>query len=312
MQQKRTRVLVQGLANVVLSMQPQGDLDFLREWQREVVAAAHKIEGFRDSEEFPQVPGLQDRWVLILRFQTEDALRHWLQSPERRELQARGAALSPHQEVICGPGTAVRPVTLVVSTRVPAEQLERYRAWQAEFLEVQKAAPGYLGTQYKELGQDWTIAVRFDSQQNADNFLASPERAAMLKKMERSLHGKRQLVLDFGGWFEVVARSQRRPPGWKQMLSVLIAIYPIVMLTMLYVEPSLAPLQTPLSLVVLRGNLLSCSLLTWMVMPQLTRALNFWLQPDEGQPGWWERAGTAGVLLLLLLESLLFRWLTLQ
>lgn len=302
---------MQGLANVVYSMQPQGDLEFLREWQREVVAAARVLPGFRDSEEFPQVPGVQDRWVLVLRFLSDEGLRGWLGSPQRRALLEKGAALSLHQEVITGPGTSVRPVTLLVSTRVPPDAAERFRCWQREFLEVQKAAPGYLGTEYSELGNDWTIAVRFDSQQSADAFLVSPERLAMLKRVETALHGKRRLVLDFGGWFEVVPQGQGRPAGWKQMLSVLIAIYPIVMLTMLYLEPNLAALQTPVSWVVLRGNVLSCSLLTWAVMPYLTRALGFWLQPADGQPGWWEPTGTAGVLLLVLVEALLFRWLTL-
>lgn len=297
---------MQGLANVVYSMQPQGDLEFLREWQHEVVATARALPGFRDSEEFPQVPGVQDRWVLVLRFLSDESLRVWLESPQRRALAEKGAALSVHQEVITGPGTSVRPVTLLVSTRVPPESAERFKCWQSEFLEVQKAAPGYLGTDYREMGNDWTIAVRFDSQEHADAFMVSPERLNMLKKIETTLHGKRRLILDFGGWFEVVPQNQGRPAGWKQMLSVLIAIYPIVMLTMLWIEPNLAGLQTRTPLVVLRGNLLSCSLLTWVVMPPLTQALSFWLQPAEGQPPWWERAGTFGVMLVLLVEVLLF------
>ncbi|MBX3166663.1 MAG: hypothetical protein KF760_04595 [Candidatus Eremiobacteraeota bacterium] len=297
---------MQGLANVIYSLQPQGDLEFMREWQREVVAAARALPGFRDSEEFPQVPGLQDRWVLVLRFQSDEGLQAWLESPRRRELYARGAPLSPHQEVVCGPGSSARPVTLMVSTRVPPESAERFRAWQLEFLEVQKASPGYLGTEYRELGNDWTIAVRFDCQEHADAFMVSPERLAMLKKIETALHGQRRLVLDFGGWFEVVAQNQGRPPGWKQMLSVLIAIYPIVMLTMRYVDPQLVSWRNPLPVAVLRDNVLSCSLLTWVVMPRLTSALNFWLQPAEGQPAWLERAGTFGVLLVLLVEVLLF------
>lgn len=297
---------MQGLANVVLSMQPAGDHEFLREWQRDVVAAARTVPGFRDSEEFPQLPGVQDRWVLVLRFFSDEGLRVWLESSERRELYARGAPLGVHQEVVCGPGSSVRPVTLLVSTRVPVDQTERFRCWQNEFLEVQKAAPGYLGTDYSEVGHLWTIAVRFDSQDNANLFLESPERAAMLAKMESPLHGQRRLVLDFGGWFEALPSGAGRPPGWKQMLSVLIAIYPIVILTMRFVEPPLAGLHTSLPLVVLRGNVLSCCLLTWVVMPRLTGALSFWLQPAEGQPSWWERAGTALVLLVLLLEVAVF------
>lgn len=297
---------MQGLANVVLSMQPDGDHEFLRAWQGEVVAAARKIPGFRDSEEFPQVPGVQDRWVLVLRFFSDEGLRSWLQSAPRRELVARGATLGVRQEVVCGPGSSVRPVTLLVSTRVPADAAERFRCWQSEFLEVQKAAPGYLGTDYSEVGHHWTIAVRFDSEEHANAFLVSPQRQAMLAKIESTLHGKRRLVLDFGGWFEVLPSGAGRPPGWKQMLSVLIAIYPIVILTMRWLEPYLVSWHTPLPLVVLRGNVLSCSLLTWVVMPRLTSALGFWLQPTEGQPEWWERAGTALVLGVLLVEVLLF------
>ena len=302
---------MQGLANVILSLQPEGDLDFLSQWQREVVAAAQQIPGFRDSEEFPQVPGVQDRWVLVLRFQSDDGLRQWLQSETRRTLFEKGAALSPRQEVVTGPGSSIRPVTLVVSTRVLPEQVPEFKAWQKEMNALEKTFPGFLDSRLVEpiTGQEWTILLRFDCKEHIDNWLHSPQRQALMQKIDTALHGQARKAVDFGGWFEAAADDGARPANWKQMLSVLVAIYPIVMLTMLYVDPRLQGLQMPRALGVLRDNLISCSLLTWLVMPRLTRALSFWLQPRSGQPSWWEPAGTLGVLVLLCMWGLLFGWM---
>lgn len=299
---------MQGLANVVISLQPEGDLAFLSSWQREVVAAAQRVPGFRDSEEFTQVPGLQDRWVLVLRFQTDVALKTWLQSSERRELMEKGAGLSPRQEVITGPGSSERPVTLVVATTVRPEQVTEFKAWQAELNALERAFPGFIESRLVEpvSGDEWTSVLRFDSKEHADGWVGSPERLAMMKKIDAALHGRTRRVLDFGGWFEAAPDDGARPPNWKQMLSVLMAIYPVVMLTMLYVDPPLASWNLPLPLAVLRDNLLSCCLLTWLIMPRLTGALRFWLQPRPGQPAWWEPAGTLGVLGSIALWSLIF------
>ena len=299
---------MQGLANLVLSLQPEGDLAFLRDWQNQVVAAAQKIAGFRDSEEFEQVPGVQDRWVLVLRFQSEEGLREWLQSDVRRGLMEKGAALSPRQEVITGPGSAVRPVTLVIPTQVPPHQVAEFKAWQLEMNALERSFPGFIESRLVEpvAGNEWTIVVRFDSKEHVDAWLQSEQRQALMEKIDTALHGQKgQVVVDFGGWFEA-APSNGRPANWKQMLSVLIAIYPVVMLTMLVIDPRLASLQMPLFLSVLRGNLISCCLLTWLIMPRLTGALGFWLQPRPKQPGWWEPAGTALVLAILLGWALLF------
>ena len=295
-------------------MQPEGDLAFLHEWQREVVGAAQKIEGFRDSEEFEQVPGVQDRWVLVLRFQTEEGLRSWLQSDVRRELLAKGAALSPRQEVITGPGSAIRPVTVVVSTTVPPAQIPEFKAWQLEMNSLERSFPGFIDSRLVEplSGHDRTIVLRFDSNEHVEGWLHSQQRRDLMQKIDVALHGQaRKVVLDFGGWFEAAPEDgQKRPPNWKQMLSVLIAIYPIVMLTMLYLDPRLTSMRLPLPLAVLRGNLISCCLLTWLIMPRLTGALAFWLQPRKNQPAWWEPAGTALVLAIVAFWALLFGWLT--
>ncbi|MBS2039274.1 antibiotic biosynthesis monooxygenase [bacterium] len=303
---------MQGLANVILSMQPEGDLAFLKAWQHEVVAAAQKVPGFRDSEEFEQIPQVQDRWVLVLRFQSDQGLRQWLESDVRRALMAKGAPLSPRQEVIAGPGSSVRPVTLVIPTRVPAEKREEFRAWQAEMNALERTFPGFIESRLVEpvSGEEWTIVMRFDSKEHVESWLQSEQRQILMAKIDAGLHGQeRQLVVDFGGWFEAAPRDGR-PASWKQMLSVLIAIYPVVMLTMLYIDPPLTSLHMPLFLSVLRGNLLSCCLLTWLIMPRLTGALSFWLQPRPRQPTWWEPAGTVLVLAILGGWSLLFFGLT--
>lgn len=64
--------------------------DFLA-WQERLHAAEAAFEGFRGSELFRPVEGLQDEWTALYRFDHAAHLDAWLTSSARRELLAAGA-----------------------------------------------------------------------------------------------------------------------------------------------------------------------------------------------------------------------------
>ncbi len=68
-------------------------------------------------------------------------------------------------------------------------------------------------------------------------------------------------------------------PGWKMVLTVLLGLFPTVMLITVAILPWLRSLPFPLALLV--GNVLSVSMLQWVLMPRWNRWLGFWLQPTE-------------------------------
>jgi len=57
-----------------------------RAWERKIAAAQSRARGLQGYRFEPAVPGVQDAHVAILRFDSEENLNAWLESPERRRL----------------------------------------------------------------------------------------------------------------------------------------------------------------------------------------------------------------------------------
>ena len=57
-----------------------------RAWELRIAAAQSKAPGFQGYRFEPPVPGVQEDWLAIVRFDTEANLQAWLDSPERHKL----------------------------------------------------------------------------------------------------------------------------------------------------------------------------------------------------------------------------------
>jgi antibiotic biosynthesis monooxygenase (ABM) superfamily enzyme len=57
-----------------------------RGWQRRITAAQSSAPGFQGHRSEPPIPGVQEHWLSIVRFDTEANLQAWLASPERQKL----------------------------------------------------------------------------------------------------------------------------------------------------------------------------------------------------------------------------------
>lgn len=60
------------------------------QWQDKVLKSQQKYPGFMGSELFAPVEGIQDRWVVVFRYDTREHLEEWLQSDVRRKLLDEG------------------------------------------------------------------------------------------------------------------------------------------------------------------------------------------------------------------------------
>ncbi|MDX2675471.1 antibiotic biosynthesis monooxygenase [Streptomyces sp. NY05-11A] len=63
-------------------------------WQRRMSQAEGRFEGFRGTELFRPVEGVQDDWTTLYRFDNAEHLDAWLTSPKRQEMLAEGAKFS--------------------------------------------------------------------------------------------------------------------------------------------------------------------------------------------------------------------------
>jgi antibiotic biosynthesis monooxygenase (ABM) superfamily enzyme len=79
-------VMPSPVSAVISTRVKQGQESAYRAWERRIAAAQSKAPGFQGYRFDPPVPGVQDHWLAIVRFDTEANLQAWLDSPERRKL----------------------------------------------------------------------------------------------------------------------------------------------------------------------------------------------------------------------------------
>lgn len=77
---------------------PEREADFL-EWQREVMAAESRFEGFTGHRLDRPAQGVRDDWAMRLSFDSQDHLSAWLDSDERKTLLAKGTAFNENMSL---------------------------------------------------------------------------------------------------------------------------------------------------------------------------------------------------------------------
>ncbi|MEV5242753.1 hypothetical protein AB0K89_27135 [Streptomyces cinnamoneus] len=93
-------------------------------------------------------------------------------------------------------------------------------------------------------------------------------------------------------------------------MSVVLALYPTVMVLNLTVGAELDDLGVPGYLGLFLSNVLSVGILTWLLMPLVNRALAFWLVPRRTRGYRVHLAGAAVMVLGYLLFVTIFGLIT--
>ena len=184
--------------------------------------------------------------------------------------------------------------------------------WQRGVTAAAEGFAGYRATDiYPPAGgpdDQWVIALHFDDEKSLQQWLGSPVRAQWVEKLraKASDFEVKMLPGGFGAWFTGLQReSQAAPPGWKMVVTVVLALFPTVVLINLIAGPYLSKLGFAFSMLI--GNFLSVSILQWGVTPRLTRVLRPWLNADMTRQRAFSLGGLVALLLLLFVMALLFR-----
>ncbi|MGY4959501.1 antibiotic biosynthesis monooxygenase [Streptomyces sp. 900105245] len=82
---------------VVTHRVPPDQVDDFLDWQQRMVQEESKFEGFRGTELFRPVEGLQEEWTTLYRYDSAEHLDAWLTSPQRREILAEGEKFSAYR-----------------------------------------------------------------------------------------------------------------------------------------------------------------------------------------------------------------------
>ncbi|KFG10016.1 antibiotic biosynthesis monooxygenase [Streptomyces scabiei] len=314
-----------GSATVVTSQKVREGLDDeYRRWQEKMNQVVRHFDGFAGTETYPPGPpgsGEERQWVVVFRFSDMDQLTAWLDSTTREELLTEGRPLlegSPRQEVLAGSEPAVpdreEGVTAVISHDVRQGREEDFEHWQTKVLKAQEKFPGFMGNELfrpvKGIQDHWVVVFRYDTREHLDAWLDSDVRERLLREGREyfSAYDVRKVGSAFSGWFRFGegAGTEEIPPNWKQAMTVVLALYPTVMVLNLTVGHGFDVVGVPGYLALFFGNVLSVSILTWLLMPLVNRALAFWLQPGRTRTVGVHVAGAAVVVLCWALCILLF------
>lgn len=261
---------------------PGQEREFER-WNARIRTAAESFPGHLGSEAQPPNDAHPDEWMIVYRFATPEQLDAWMTSNERQALLKEGNRLldGPVREqrlVQTDPGPEA--VTAVMSQRVRPDAWDEFRRAHAQITLVMRDFDGFLSCELAEpvpgIQDDHVVVFAFDSRRNLDRWLESDERQEVLALIEPLIEGDRTLnvVGGFAGWFRM--DSSREPRRWKQAIVVLIALYPTTLL-LGYLQRTFTP-DAPWIPALFVSNVVGIAILTWILMPFVTRLLSRWLQ----------------------------------
>jgi antibiotic biosynthesis monooxygenase (ABM) superfamily enzyme len=173
------------------------------------------------------------------------------------------------------------PVTVVVSRKVKPGREADYERWIKAVTEVALKYEGHLGMNVfrpQRAGDPYVLVYKFDSGEHLDAWLNSPERAAMVKQAEElAIESHAEHVSGLESWFTLPgAAATIPPPKWKMALVTGVMVYALAQIIGPAVRYALdAHLPPPLTALITTAIMVS--LLTWIVMPRVTRLLAGWL-----------------------------------
>jgi len=174
--------------------------------------------------------------------------------------------------------------TVVLSRRIKRGQDEAFKTWTEGFHAVMATYPGHLSGQavppVEGAQPEWVFVYTFDTPQNLRTWLESEDRRQWLAKADAMVEsqGPAQFISGLEQLFGLLPPDVAPPPPvWKVACSVVAGLFPLTVLNYLFLAPLLKPL--PLVLRAFLGTVIVVILMTWVVMPGVTRLLKPWLYP---------------------------------
>ncbi len=178
------------------------------------------------------------------------------------------------------------PVTAVASRRVKRGREREFEEWVSGILAAANDFPGYLGSEVLRPGDapgddEYRIVFRFDRESNLRAWENSEERRRWLRKAEPLIHEERVHVLTgLETWFTLPWKAgEPSPPRYKMAIVTWLAVFPLITVILVLFGPLLGLLPMLLRTLVLTAVMVS--LMTYVIMPRLTRLFSFWLYPDR-------------------------------
>jgi len=178
------------------------------------------------------------------------------------------------------------PVTVEVVQRVRKSKEREFEALLEQIISTASTFEGYLGSSvFRPSHQDdseYRIVFKFDRLENLKRWEHSPVRQRFLTQAHTLTvdTGTFSIITGLETWFTLPAKpGMLPPPRYKMVLVSGLAIFGINQLLTVLPLDWLAQLPSVLRLLIL--VFLTTTLMTYVVMPRLTKLLAWWLYPKR-------------------------------
>ncbi len=177
-------------------------------------------------------------------------------------------------------------VTITIRRRVKAGREPAFEEALREFIPQALRQPGHLGAQVLRpmagSSPEWVVVIKFQSRGHYDAFRTSAEYSRWTAQLRDLLEDEPVYEEKCGleSWFVLPgAASQPVLPRWKMATVTWLGVNMAVISLVLLLDPVLR--EWPFLVRSLFVNALVVVLLTWVIMPLLTRLLRPWLFPSQ-------------------------------
>lgn len=184
--------------------------------------------------------------------------------------------------------SSTSPLTVVVSRRVRKGQEAEFEKLSSQMTERAANFPGHLGaTMFRPSSPEdpeYRIMFKFRDRKTLDAWETSEERAELLAQIESLLlqPSERDVTSGIVTWFTLPGQNPvKPPPKWKMTIVSWLALYPAVTLVFILFGDLLA--KVPLLFRTMLVTIVVMLLMSYVLMPRMTRWFAFWLFPDRNK-----------------------------
>ena len=177
------------------------------------------------------------------------------------------------------------PVTVTISRKVKPGCEKEFERLVSELSQEAVRFPGNLGTNlFRPTGKtlEYRIIYKFDCMRHFHKWEKSSIRAAYYKKISPLLLAEPDMRVLTGleTWFNLPNDKGALvpPPKYKMAIISWLAIYPLVILILVCLNPILSALSIPLRAAMI--TLIAIPSMTYVLMPYMSRIFSSWLYPQ--------------------------------
>lgn len=188
------------------------------------------------------------------------------------------------------PSPVSNPVTTSVTRHVDPSRTSEMLAWVQAGTSLAERFDGFLGSGWvrpSEESPEWHMLYRFASVDALAAWEASPQRAWWLEAAQGRIEATRvERRTGIEGWFDQPVTAQATsaeaspapmaPPRWKQMVTIFVVFFPLSLAAnFLLGRTPIAHWALPLR--VLLTVMVMTPLMTYVLLPWITRKMAWWL-----------------------------------